>query len=143
MNKVIKGRRYDTETAKEVASTYWGRPGDFEYFEETLFRKSNGEFFLYGQGGALSAYRERTGENEWGGGEKITPLTNRAAQEWAEKNLSGDECESIFGKTEENKVKKTFSISAEAEERLRKMAAFRKMNMSEVLEELIMAEKKI
>ena len=64
MNKRINGKRYDTETAKEVGCVSWGAVGDFRHSSETLYRKSTGEFFLYGEGGPLSEYAVATGQNE-------------------------------------------------------------------------------
>ena len=55
MKKIINGRKYDTETAKEIG--YWsnGYPcSDFNHCEETLYLKKTGEYFLYGEGGALT-----------------------------------------------------------------------------------------
>lgn len=57
MKKIINGRKYDTETAKEIG--YWsnGYPcSDFNHCEETLYLKKTGEYFLYGEGGALTEY---------------------------------------------------------------------------------------
>ena len=91
MKKVIKGKVYDTETAKKVASWYssYAR-SDFYYYEEKLYQKKTGEFFIYGEGNAASPYSRSCGQNERCGGEKITPLTFKEAQEWAEKHLDGD-----------------------------------------------------
>lgn len=45
MKKIINGRRYDTDRAKEVGYDYYSNPGDFSYWRETLYRKNTGEFF--------------------------------------------------------------------------------------------------
>lgn len=101
MKKIINGKKYDTETAKELG--YWnnGYPSnDFNYCEETLYLKKTGEYFLHGEGGALTQYSEKT----WSGntsGENITLLTEKKAKEWAEMHLTVDEYESIFGEVEE------------------------------------------
>ena len=45
MKKIINGRKYDTETAKEIG--YWsnGYPcSDFNHCEETLYLKKTGEY---------------------------------------------------------------------------------------------------
>lgn len=102
MNKIIKGKRYDTETAQEMA--VWRSPlgpRDFFYYDETLFRKRTGEYFLYGTGNAKSLYSKCCGQNEWCGSEEIIPLTIDQAQKWAEEHCDGDEYEEIFGKIEE------------------------------------------
>ena len=50
MKKIIKGKVYDTDTARELAS--WANGGnwrDFSHLEETLYRKKTGEYFLHGE----------------------------------------------------------------------------------------------
>ena len=103
MKKIINGKRYNTDTATLIGSTGHGYPGDLEYWTEELYRKKTGEFFLYGEGGPMSKYSRRIGENEWSGGEEIRPLSLKEAQEWAEEHLTADEYEQVFGKIEENK----------------------------------------
>ena len=103
MKKIINGKRYNTDTATLIGSTGHGYPGDLEYWTEELYRKKTGEFFLYGEGGPMSKYSRRIGENEWSGGEEIRPLSLKEAQEWAEEYLDGDEYEKVFGAIEEDK----------------------------------------
>lgn len=58
MKKIINGRKYDTDTACCVGTIYKGRnKRDYCYYEESLFQKKTGEFFLYGEGGPSSKYR--------------------------------------------------------------------------------------
>lgn len=102
MKKIINGKKYDTETATKKASAYAScSMSDFGYWEEELYQKRTGEFFLYGHGGPASKYSVTVGQNEWSGGEKLIPLSMEAAQKWAEKHLDGDEYEEIFGEVEE------------------------------------------
>lgn len=102
MKKIIKGRKYDTATAKEIAcDSYNGSCSDFHWWEETLYKKRTGEFFLYGQGGAMSKYAESCRQNSWGGGSGIIPLTLDEAKKWAEDHVDGDTYEEIFGEVEE------------------------------------------
>ena len=43
-------KKYDTETARAVADyANNGNWRDFTHFEETLYQKKTGEFFLYGE----------------------------------------------------------------------------------------------
>ena len=105
MKKIISGKRYDTETAKLVGNaSYNGSVTDHQWWEETLYLKLTGEFFIYGKGGPASRYNQPTGQNSWSGGEKIIPLTLEEAQEWGERHLDGDEFEEIFGAIEEDKT---------------------------------------
>ena len=102
MNKIIKGKRYDTETAQKMAE--WSSSyaySDFNYYDETLYRKRTGEYFLYGRGNAASKYAESCGQNSWMSGEEIIPLSIEQARKWAEEHCDGDEYEEIFGKIEE------------------------------------------
>ena len=97
MKKIINGRKYDTETAKEVG--YWsnGYPcSDFNHCEETLYLKKTGEYFLYGEGGALTEYaRSVCGGST--GGSRIIPMTEESAKEWAMEHLECDEYDADFG----------------------------------------------
>ncbi len=55
MKKIINGKRYDTDTAEAVG--YWDSKvgkSSFRWYEETLYQKRGGEFFLYGYGHASS-----------------------------------------------------------------------------------------
>lgn len=104
MKKIINGRRYDTETAKLVGHTSYSTPGDFNYWCEDLYLKRTGEFFIHGQGGPMSKYLERIGENEWGYGHEIRPISLERAQEWVEKYLDADIYEELFGRVSEDKV---------------------------------------
>ncbi len=103
MKKIINGKRYDTDTAKLIGEDSYSNPGDLNYWHEELYQKKTGEYFLYGEGGAMSSYSRQTGQNEWSGGEEIKPLTLKEAQAWGEKRLSGNEYEETFGKVEEGK----------------------------------------
>lgn len=101
MKKIINGRKYDTETAECVGymeSTY--NRNDFHYYDEGLYRKRNGEFFLHGEGGGLSPYAQSVGRG-FTGGENIIPISEERAKEWGEKYMSVSRYESIFGEVEE------------------------------------------
>lgn len=118
MKRIIKGKAYNTETAERVGSWNNGHyTNDFNYCSEDLYRKRTGEFFLHGEGHALSVYASHEG-NSSGWGEQIIPLTYQEAQEWAEKHLTGDEYENIFGDVSEDESRVSLNLSmttAEAE----------------------------
>ena len=102
MKKIINGKKYNTETANEVGYASSDLPvNDFGWWEETLYKKKTGEFFLYGSGNAASKYSTSCGQNCWSGGENIIPLTESAARSWAERYLSVDTYEAIFGEVDE------------------------------------------
>lgn len=101
MKKIINGRKYDTDTAKEIDSYSNDRPRtDFRYFCETLYQKHTKEFFLYGHGGPLSKYAEHCGQG-WTGGESILPLSLDEVKEWVETNSTVEIYETLFGEVEE------------------------------------------
>ena len=102
MKKIINGKKYDTETAKKVgcACSNVSR-GDFSFWEEELYKKKTGEFFLYGSGGPASRYSKAVDMNTWSGDERIIPLTEDKAKKWCEKNLDVEEYEEVFGEVKE------------------------------------------
>ncbi|MBQ1195338.1 MAG: hypothetical protein IIX44_03760 [Clostridia bacterium] len=100
MKMIINGKKYDTETATAVGMWDNERYGDFTHCREELHRKRTGEYFLYGQGGPMSKYSRSNG-NTTSGADDIIPLTEAEARAWAEKKLSADEYEKIFGEVEE------------------------------------------
>lgn len=141
MKKIINGRIYDTNTAKELGKddqTY----GNFSDWEETLYRKSTGEYFLHGEGGPQTKYAQQVGENSWTGGEKIIPLSIESAQKWAEEHLEADDYERIFGIIEENEDGKKTTVSIRLSDaaitRLNNLAAEKKTSKSDVIENLIL-----
>lgn len=140
MKKVIKGKLYDTETAKEIGS-YEPNPyhSDFGWYCETLYQKRTGEFFLYGDGNAASPYSRKCGQNEWCGDEKIIPVSYERAREWCEQHLDGDEYISIFGEPEEDDSKQivAYSLTKTAIARAKKTAAEKGISVSAYIESLI------
>ncbi len=58
MQKTIRKRLYDTETAAVVKKCTVGQFGDPAGYEETLYQTSEGYYFLYVCGGPASPYAE-------------------------------------------------------------------------------------
>ena len=56
MNIKIDRKIYNTETAQLVAETAQGAYGDSTGFEEKLYKRGPGDYFLYGHGGEQSPY---------------------------------------------------------------------------------------
>lgn len=101
MKKVINRRLYDTDTAEEIdnyESDYLS--SDFHYYEETLYRKKTGEFFLCGSGNGASPYSKRYSDG-WGPGEGIHPLSLDDAKAWVERHMSAECYINLFGEPEE------------------------------------------
>ena len=133
MKKIISGRRYDTKTARLVGFTYYGIPGNLDYWCEDLYLKRTGEYFLYGQGGPMSKYSQQVGQNEWTGGHEIRPLSLDEAKAWAEKNLSGDEYEKIFGVVEEDKVQVSTWIEKSIKEEIDKLKDEKGLTIADII----------
>ena len=140
MKKIIDGKRYDTSTAKAVGCDSYSNRRDFHFWEETLYQKRTGEFFLHGEGGAASKYAEACGQNEWCGGEMLIPLTFKAARDWAEEHLSADDYEAVFGKVAEDDSKRLISLNlpATAADTLKRLAAETGKSQSELVAEMIL-----
>lgn len=85
MKKVINGRMYNTITAQKMATRAKKREemqAHWAYWEEALYMKKTGEFFLYATGGPSSCYRDKNAAGLFTSGEKILPLTDSEAAEW-------------------------------------------------------------
>lgn len=98
MRAVIGGLRYDTDKAELVASFANGPDSrSFGYYQEELYRTSRGAWFLAGWGNARSSYGRSHGNNSWGPGEQLSPLTDDEVQEWLEAHGEVDALERYFG----------------------------------------------
>ena len=140
MKKIINGKLYDTDTAKELdcyANTYDTR--DFRWFRETLYRKKTGEYFLHGEGGPMSKYSRTIGQNPWSGGEEIRPLSMEDATAWAEKHMDADAYQAEFGEIVEDDSRElvAYQIKASNAERLRRASRSTGKTIAQVLDELI------
>ena len=141
MKRIIDGRKYDTETATEVHEWSDKAPGEFDYIEETLYRKRTGEYFLYGYGGPMTRYAER--ERYGSGyifGSTIIPMTYKEARDWAEGHMSVDDYEAEFGEVPESDgddVVLSVRVSPATRERLRRMAAETGRSQGDLLDEIV------
>jgi hypothetical protein len=85
MQKIINGKRYNTETAELVATYDNGLSlSDFGKCCEDLYRTKAGRWFLHGSGGALSPWSVSIGNNGRGRGEGIEPMSEAEALVWCE-----------------------------------------------------------
>ncbi len=106
MKKIVYGKKYDTETAtvigKWTCDTGGRAEDDFHYFEQTLYRKKTGEYFLFAEGMRRTDYDWNLLCPEgWGAGYNITPMTEGVAKDWVMEHLDCDVYESIWGEVEE------------------------------------------
>jgi hypothetical protein len=92
MRCIRNGRAYDTETGDFVVETGGDERDEWVH---RLYRTRNGKFFLYEAG-------PETGEqpNEYDSAEDLTPLSDRQAKKWLERNANGL-VEKYFGKMPE------------------------------------------
>lgn len=144
MKQILNGKVYNTETAKCVGEWFNGlSERDFSYCEESLYRKRNGEYFLYGYGGPMTKYAVSVGSNEWKGVEKIIPLEWEDARKWAEEHLEAGEYEAEFGEVEEDdsRVQVHYSISAFADSKAKRDAQKQGVSLSAYIESLIVNAK--
>ena len=142
MKKYINGKKYDTETAQAVGGWSNNRSySDFSHCEETLYRKKTGEFFLHGKGGPMTGYAESVGDNSWGSGSRIQPMTFDEARQWAEEHLSGDEYEQIFGEITDDDTDVLISavVKTSSRDRLRRAVEKTGKTAGQILDELIEA----
>lgn len=132
MKKIISGKLYNTDTARQVGSWDNNITDRLYWVNETLYQKQRGEFFLHGEGGPGSKYAEPSGQGSWSSGEKIIPLSYDAAQAWAEEYLDANAYQAAFGPVEEDDstVRRLISMPAYVEERIKREAAQAGMSFS-------------
>lgn len=137
MQKIIKGRKYNTDTAQEVCVYSNGLPwGDFDWVQETLYVKRTGEYFLHGKGGARSKYAVPDGDF-MGGGSEIIPLSEKEAQSFVEENGDTETYEKFFGEVSEGETRTTIVLSEGAKKKLQRIALEKRISISQVIERLI------
>lgn len=95
MRRIIDNKLYDTDKATLVAEHCEGYNSDFYYICEALYIEKTGEWFLHGEGGRRTRYRDA------GEGGVIEPFAEDEAKDWlADKNFI-DEYIRYFGEPEE------------------------------------------
>ena len=89
MKKIINGRMYNTETAKEIG--YFRR--NIPYMLDTLYQKKTGEYF--------EVHNHFSNDGNYETVSEFYPISEDDAKEWVAKFMTGDKYEEIFGKVEE------------------------------------------
>lgn len=139
MKKIINNKVYDTNTAQKLGEWDNGHyTNEFAYCAETLYRKRTGEYFLFGEGHAMSKYASHSGNNS-GWGEKIIPLSYEEAQQWAEGHLEADDYIRIFGEPalDDTLTALNLTLSALAVSKFRLAAQRQQISQRELMERLI------
>ena len=155
MKKRINGLRYDTDTAKELARYSSPLPyTETGYYNEWLYKKRTGEYFLYGEGNPGSNWAEKVPyDNAYIAGADIQPLTFEQAQDWFEKannadpELATDEVyDQEFGtlsnpnEAKAEKVQVKLYLNKLAKRKLERLAQKQGKTQSDIVESLIMSE---
>lgn len=124
MRKVIKGKLYDTDTARMIA--HWSNGwGGSDYRSTTLYRKRTGEYFAC----------EQVGEYDYS--ESITPMSYEDARDWAAQHTDGGDYESEFGTPDEGAEHDLHAIISEtAWQALSRAATVEGVTVGAVIERL-------
>lgn len=128
MKKIIRGRRYDTETARKVGcKTEQAQYGDVDY---ALYRKRTGEYFVH----AEFSYMLDDGNPDY-----IKPLSEDEANEWAQEHLNADVYESEFGEIvdDDETISASINLPRKTYDKLRRLAVEAGEPMSKYTTKLI------
>lgn len=138
MKKVINGKMYDTKTARFVAGWDNGYyTNDFNYCSEDLYCKRTGEYFIHGEGGAMSIYSESVGNGWTGSGEAIIPISYEDAKKWMEEHTDGEAYEAEFSIVADDDKALHITIKSEAWAKINKAVKESGRSIREVVEDAI------
>ena len=114
MKRIIRGKVYDTDTAKQIGKS------DPKTLDGSLFLKKTGEFFIFR-------------------GDQITPLTIDAAKDWAAKHLDTNTFSGLFGPIRKDSARKYLHlyVAGDARELLQRRSREEGISMGEIVERLI------
>ena len=128
MKKIIRGRKYDTETARKVGcKTEQTQYGDVDY---ALYRKRTGEYFVH----AEFSYMLDDGNPDY-----IKPLSADEANEWAQEHLNADAYEAEFGEIvdDDETISASINLPRKTYDKLRRLAVEAGEPMSKYMTKLI------
>jgi hypothetical protein len=89
MKEIVDGKLYDTdaETTEHIATH---NPivdrGDFNFLREELHRTETGQYFIAGEGGAMTDYRKKVGSGEYSGSSEVRVVSDDEAFRWMQSN---------------------------------------------------------
>ena len=84
MKKIIDGKVFDSEKAELICERYYSNRSDFRFEYTRLSVTKAGNFVLWGEGGAMSRWREKVEQNTWSGGEGAYRVDRGTALQFAE-----------------------------------------------------------
>lgn len=128
MKKIIRGRKYDTETARKVGcKTEQAQYGDVDY---ALYRKRTGEYFVH----AEYDYPYDDGCPDY-----IKPLSADEANEWAQEHLNADVYDAEFGEIvdDDETISASINLPRKTYDKLRRLAVDAGEPMSKYMTKLI------
>lgn len=128
MKKIIRGRKYDTETARKVGcKTEQAQYGDVDY---ALYRKRTGEYFVH----AEFSYMLDDGNPDY-----IKPLSADEANEWAQEHLNADAYDAEFGEIvdDDETISASINLPRKTYDKLRRLAVEAGEPMSKYMTKLI------
>lgn len=104
MKKIINQKRYNTDASTLVLE--W-QPDNFpaddpKHVEfNRLYRKSTGEYFIHGKGGAMSPYADMKNAKKGiiSAGEMLIPVSLEEATEILEKHMTPGEVDCVLGRS--------------------------------------------
>lgn len=137
MKKIINGKLYNTDTARQVGT--WSNSADcndLSWVEESLYQKKTGEFFLHGQGGPNTRYAQQLEASQWTSGETISLISYDSARQWADDHLTADQYQAVFGEVAEDDSRTTLllSLPASTVKKIKQEAAQAGMTVSAYVE---------
>ena len=128
MKKIIRGRKYDTKTARKVGcKTEQAQYGDVDY---ALYRKRTGEYFVH----AEFSYMLDDGNPDY-----IKPLSADEANEWAQEHLNADVYEAEFGEIvdDDETISASINLPRKTYDKIRRLAVEAGEPMSKYMTKLI------
>jgi len=100
MKRIINGKRYDTDKAICIGGYDHGSypgSGDFSHWSAELYMTPRSKnYFLAGEGGAMTRFARHCADGSSCGGSKLIPIGREDALEWAERYLDNDTIEEYF-----------------------------------------------
>jgi len=97
MISIINGKRYNTETAEEVASDSYLHASDFRHYLEVLYKTAKGAWFLHGVGGPMTRWGKGSMQDGRSGGEGVILMSGDEARAWLEAKDEVGALEQHFG----------------------------------------------
>lgn len=96
--KVIDRKLYDTATATKIHGWWNGYgTGDFKHLSEDLYRTAKGNYFILGDGGAMTRYSVDAGNGSTGGSsDNIIPISREEAMDWLEAHDGSEKIVELF-----------------------------------------------